>query len=514
MLAKLFSATVQGVEATIVEVEVDAADGLSKEVVVGLPDAAVRESLHRVRAALQHAGYSWPFNKRVTVNLAPADSRKEGPMYDLPMALGVLAASDQLDGARLGDYLLAGELALDGRLRPVRGALLFALQAKALGKRGVLVPKENVEEAAVVEGIDALAPATLAEAVAFFAGKQELKPVRLNVKELFERDVFSGLLDLGDVRGQEHAKRALTVAAAGGHNVLMVGPPGSGKSMLAKRIPGILPPMSLPEALETTKVWSVAGKMKSHEALKFVRPFRGPHHTVSYPGLVGGGIDPVPGEVSLSHHGVLFLDEFPEFDRKAVEALRQPLEDRQITIARAAGAATFPASVMLVAAMNPCPCGHHGDSKKACTCSEIQVQRYYGRISGPVLDRIDLQIEVPHVPFEDLSAERAGPTSAEVRAVVIAARELQQKRFGGTNVHCNAAMSEQQLQAFCKPDAEAKAMLKNAVDTLGFSARSYARVLKVARTIADLEGKSGNTLNGEQVSEALQYRSLDREKKL
>ena len=510
MLSKVFSAAAQGVEASLVEVEVDISQGMPKELLVGLPDAAVKESLQRIRAAITNAGFTWPFNKRVTINLAPADSRKEGPIYDLPMALGLLAAAEQLPLERLGDYLVAGELALDGRLRPVRGALLYALLARATGRRGVIVPPENAEEAAVVEDVAVYAPETLSEAVSFLSGNADLTPTKVDVRALFERESRSFDLDLADVKGQEHAKRALTVAAAGGHNLLLVGPPGSGKSMLAKRIPGILPPFTLEEALETTKVWSVAGKLKAHEALKFQRPYRDPHHTLSYAALVGGGVDPIPGEISLAHNGVIFLDELPEFDRKAIESLRQPLEDRFITIARVAGSARFPANIMLVAAMNPCPCGHHGDPKKACRCTEIQIQRYYGRISGPLLDRIDLHVEVPHVSYDDLAAVSGGPGSAEVRSQVVKARKAQHRRFAGSGTHSNAAMNERQVQDGCKVDREASAMLKNAVDALGFSARSYGRILKVARTIADLE--DSEELSAAHVSEAIQYRTLDRKK--
>jgi magnesium chelatase family protein len=511
MLSNVSSAAAQGVEATPIEVEVDLAAGFPKELLAGLPDAAVKESMHRIRAAMTNAQYSWPSNKRLTINLAPADLRKEGTFYDLPIALGLLAASEQMPDDRLNDFLFAGELALDGRLRPICGALLVALLARSMGKKGVIVPPENAEEAAVVAQVEVYAPKTLADAVGFLNGSVSLSRVSVDVEALFEKELRENILDLADVKGQEHVKRALTVAAAGGHNILMVGPPGSGKSMIAKRVPGILPPLTLEEAIDTTKVWSVAGEMKAHEPIKFHRPFRSPHHTVSYPGLVGGGVDPVPGEISLAHHGVLFLDELPEFDRKAIESLRQPLEDRSITIARANAAATFPANIMLVAAMNPCPCGHYGDPKKHCTCLDFQIQRYLGRISGPVMDRIDLQVDVPHVPYDELSSQRSGPTSAEVRAEVIKARAVQQRRFAGTNVYCNAAMTERQVQDWCKPDREAEGLLRNAVDTLGYSARTYGRILKVARTIADLEGVEA--LTAAHVSEALQYRTLDREKK-
>jgi magnesium chelatase family protein len=512
MLSKVHSAATQGVDASAVEVEVDLSPGIPKEQLVGLPDAAVKESLHRVRAAMTNAGYAWPFNKRVTINLAPADSRKEGPLYDLPIALALMAASEQLQMDKLDDYLYIGELALDGKLRPVKGALLFALQAKEMKKRGIFVPPENAAEAAVVDGLQVFAPGTLPEAAAMLNGVATLEPVKIDIADLFNRPSAEGLLDLSDVRGQEAVKRAISLSAAGGHNVLLVGPPGSGKSMIAKRIPTILPPFTLAEALETTKIWSVAGKLSAQEPLKTRRPFRDPHHTTSYPGLVGGGVDPKPGEISLAHNGILFLDEFPEFDGKVKEALRQPLEDRKITIARSAATCVFPANIMLIAAMNPCPCGHYGDPKKACRCTDIQVQRYLSKVSGPLLDRIDLHIEVPHVPYDELSSDRTGPSSAEIREKVVAARAIQQQRFAGTSTHSNAAMNERQVQEYCKTDKEAGSLLKNAVDTLGFSARSYGRILKVARTIADFDAAA--TIDATHVSEAIQYRNLDRYKNL
>ncbi len=508
MLSKVTSAAAQGVEPSVVEVEVDLANGAPREQLVGLPDAAVKESLHRVRAAMTNTGYAWPFNKRLTINLAPADCRKEGPIYDLPIALGVMSATQELRADVLNDYLFIGELALDGSVRPVKGVLLFATLAKELKKKGIFVPPDNATEAAVVQEIEVYAPKTLAEAASMLNGDVALPRVAVNLDVLFAQAKQDHALDFSDVRGQEHVKRALTVAAAGGHNILLIGPPGSGKSMISKRIQSILPAFTLEEALETTRIWSVAGKLSAKEPLKTVRPFRDPHHTTSYPGLVGGGADPRPGEISLAHNGILFLDEFPEFDPRVKEALRQPLEDRKITIARSAATCVFPANIMLVAAMNPCPCGHFGDPKNQCRCSEIQIQRYFSKVSGPLLDRIDLHVEVPHVPYDELSSERGGSSSAEIQLKVVAARTVQHKRFAGTSTHSNAAMSERQQQEFCKPDKEAGSLLKNAVDALGFSARSYGRILKVARTIADLEGVE--KINAAHVSEAIQYRNLDR----
>ena len=508
MLAKVLSAAAQGVESSRVEVEVDLASGAPREQLVGLPDAAVKESMHRVRSAMTNSGFAWPFNKRVTINLAPADSRKEGPLYDLPIALAMMAASEQMSAALLNDYLFVGELALDGALRPVKGVLLFATLARELKMKGILVPPENAIEAAVVQEMEVYAPRTLGEAAAMLNGTSQLQRVTSDIDQLFAQGRSEFALDLADVKGQEHVKRALTVAAAGGHNLLLIGPPGSGKSMISKRLQSILPPFTLDEAIETTRIWSVAGKLSAKEPLKTIRPFRDPHHTTSYPGLIGGGADPRPGEISLAHNGILFLDEFPEFDPRVKEALRQPLEDRKITISRAAATCVFPANIMLVAAMNPCPCGHFGDPKNACRCTEIQIQRYFGKVSGPLLDRIDLHVEVPHVPYDELSSERAGSSSAEIRERVIAARSIQSKRYKGSGTHTNAAMTEKQLQDFCKPDKEAGSLLKNVIDTLGFSARSYGRILKVARTIADLE--SAASITSAHVSEAIQYRNLDR----
>ncbi len=520
MLSRVLSATAQGVDALPVEVEVDITMGTGERL-VGLPDAAVKESLHRVRSALTNNRHLWPIDRRVTINLAPADCRKEGPIYDLPIALGMIVSSDETTlrnekaespfskmKAALDDYLIVGELALDGRLRPVRGILLYTLLARALNKRGVIVPPENAQEAAVVEGVEVYAPSTLIQAVRFLNGDDGLSRISVDVSAFFRSASNGSGLDMSEVRGQSEVKRAMTVAAAGGHNILLVGPPGSGKSMITSRIPTILPPMSLEEALETTKVYSIAGEL-DETSLVTRRPFRRPHHTTSFPGLVGGGADPKPGEISLAHNGVLFLDEFPEFETRVKEALRQPLEDRQITIARAMGTYTFPANIMLVAAMNPCPCGHFGDPKKKCCCSPQQVKRYFARISGPLLDRLDIHVEVPHVSFTELSSPTPGASSSELRNLVIEARAIQTQRFRASGTHSNAAMNDRELQEFCRPEPEARDLLKNAVDEMGFSARSYSRILKVARTIADLE--DAGVITADHVAEAIQYRTLDRE---
>ena len=508
MLVKVFGAAVQGIDATIVTIEVNSSRGI-KFFLVGLPDSAVKESHERIISALQVNGYKFP-TRQIVVNMAPADIRKEGSSYDLPLAIGILASAEEVRSEKLSDYLIIGELSLDGSLQPIKGALPIAISARAQGFKGFILPKQNAKEAAVVNNLHVYGVENIKEVIEFFNGERELEPTIVHTREEFFQHQDSYPYDFADVKGQESVKRALEVAAAGGHNLIMIGSPGSGKSMMAKRLPSILPPLSLAESLETTKIHSVAGKLNKNDSLIATRPFRSPHHTISQVAMVGGGSNPQPGEISLAHNGLLFLDELPEFNRSVLEVLRQPLEDRHISISRARYSLDYPASFMLVASMNPCPCGYYTHPTKPCVCNPGQVHRYLNRISGPLLDRIDIQIEIVPVPFEKMAEQKPGESSAVIRERVIKARKIQEERFANhPGIYCNAQMESKLLQQYAVPDTQGLQLLRNAMSRLNLSARAYDRILKVARTIADLEGAS--SIKPHHLAEAIGYRNLDRE---
>lgn len=507
MLAKTTGAAVQGIDAIAVTIEASVDWGATM-VIVGLPDTAVKESAERVRCAIVQSGFEFP-RKSVVINMSPADIKKEGSAYDLPIAIGIMAADELVNTDRLGRYMLMGELSLDGSVRPIKGALPMAIRARQMQLDGFILPRENAREAAVVNNLNIYGVDNLSQVIGFFNGVSQLTPTIVDTRAEFASQQDSYPYDFAEVKGQESVKRAFEVACAGGHNIMLIGSPGSGKSMMAKRIPSILPPLSLGEALETTKIHSVAGALKSGTTLMTTRPFRSPHHTISPVALVGGGSYPTPGEISLAHNGVLFLDELPEFSRNVLEVMRQPLEDRHITISRAKYTIDYPASFMLVASMNPCPCGYYGHPTKKCVCSEYQRQHYLSKISGPLLDRIDLQIDVQPVNFNDISSKQAGESSVDIRKRVVAARALQTARFAGTpEVHCNAQMTPRMIHEYAEPDAEGLALLKNAIERMNMSARAYDRILKVARTIADLEASPN--VRAEHIMEAIGYRNLDR----
>ena len=508
MLVKVFGAAVQGIDAILITIEVNCSKGI-KFMLVGLPDASVKESHERIISALQFNGYKFP-RQQVIINMSPADIRKEGASYDLPLAMGILAASGTLSSDKLPDYMLMGELSLDGSIQPIKGALSMAIKARDLGFKGLIVPKRNAREAAVVNNLEVYGVDNITEVISFLNGDATLSLEELDTREEFFKQQEYSDLDFCDVKGQENVKRAVEVAAAGGHNLIMIGPPGAGKSMIAKRISSILPPFTLKESLETTKIHSVSGKIGCETSLLAIRPFRSPHHTISDVAMVGGGIYPQPGEISLAHNGILFLDELPEFNRSVLEVLRQPLEDRSIKISRSKFAVEYPASFMLVASMNPCPCGYFNHPDKDCVCPSGTVTKYLNKISGPLLDRIDLQIEIVPVAFDEIADTSPSESSLCIKERVVKARNIQEERFKNEeNIYCNAQMTPKLMKKYAKPDAEGLELLKNAMDMLGLSARAYDRILKVARTIADLD--SSTSILSHHLGEAIGYRNLDRD---
>ena len=507
MLVKVYGASMQGLQATAVTIEVNATRGV-RFVLVGLPDNAVKESHERILAAIENSGYTFP-TRQITINLSPADIRKEGSGYDLPMAIGILATEDKVNTTQLANYMMVGELSLDGSLVPIRGALPVAIKAREMGFEGLFVPEGNIREAAVVNKLKVYGVRHITQVINHLNGTELLEPTIIDTRGEFYARQYEFDYDFADVKGQEHVKRAMEVAAAGGHNMIMIGPPGSGKSMLAKRMPSILPPLSLQESLETTQIHSVAGTLPAGCSLMAQRPYRAPHHTISQVALVGGGTNPQPGEISLAHNGILFCDELPEFQRSVLEVLRQPLEDRIINISRAKYSTTFPCSFMFVASMNPCPCGYYNHPTKACVCTPGQIVRYLNKISGPLLDRIELQIEITPLSFEEMSRTAPGETSAAIRERVIKARKIQEERFASEpGIHCNAQMNSRLMKQYAQPDEEGMNLLREAMNRLQLSARAYDRILRVSRTIADLAGS--DHILSEHISEAIGYRNLDR----